>query len=294
MSDDTQDDQDDATDMTNLLDAPPMHDQVRDQIVDLVLASVEPAGRVAFDAHLASCAACSAFLDETEQMSGLLAVLGQVHQPPPELREAILREAREDSTGRSRREDATPADVALADSSDELAAARGRRRVGAGWSPSTLLSRVVAVAAAVLLAASVGWGITEHQQRNSASAEASAYSQAIDTLTSPGTMSVAELDGSSGSPVATAFVRSGSAVVMPQDLKANDRSTSIYVLWSLTSPTDSAPVAIGSFDVTGGAKMSAVSATGAAASGTWYAVSIENGRRVPAAPTTVLGAGNSA
>jgi hypothetical protein len=290
MSDDT-DDRDDASDMTNMIDAPPMHDQVRDQIVDLVLASVEPAGRIAFDAHLAGCAACSAFLDETEQMSGLLATVGQVTQPPPALREAILREARGDSTNRARR-DESGASAPAADSSDDLAAARARRRVG--WSGSTLLSRVVAVAAAVLLAASVGWGITEHHQRASASAEASAYSQAIDSLTQPGSMAVAELDGSSGSPVATAFVRPGSAVVMPQDLKANDRSTSIYVLWSLTGPTDSSPVAIGSFDVTADAKMSTVSSTGAATDGTWYAVSIENGRRVPAAPSTVLGAGNAA
>ena len=271
-----------------------MHDQIRDEIVDQVLAQVSPSDRAAHDHHLAECADCSAFLTETEQTVGLLGAYGQVHQPPPGLRESILREARGEARAQARGEAIVAVEPAGA-SDDELTRARlAREDTKSGRSPSTLVTRLLAVAAVVLLAASVAWGVSLRGQRDSATAQVSSYAEAIQSLTQPGQMSVAEIEGSSGSAVATAFVRSTSAMVMPQSLSPNDRANSIYVLWSMTNPTDSSPVAIGSFDVTPDAKMSPVVSTGSSPTGTWFAISIEDGRRVPAAPSDVLGAGDSA
>ena len=94
--------------------------------------------------------------------------------------------------------------------------------------------------------------------------------------------------------VATAYMRDNGMMIVAEDLAANNTASSIYVLWSMASPTDGTPVAIGSFDVAKGNLMSVVSPTGSEPSGRWFAISEEPGRRVPVAPTKIVGAGEAA
>ena len=155
----------------------------------------------------------------------------------------------------------------------------------------------MAVAAVLALIGLVGWGATMRSQRDDARTAASQASQFRDAISRPGQLTVAEidaLDGSGTKRLATAYVRDTGMMVVADGLEDNDTSSSIYVLWSLASPTDGAPVALGSFDVAKGNLMSFVAATGAVPSGRWFAISEEPGRRVPATPTKVVGAGEAA
>jgi hypothetical protein len=284
---------------------PGEHERIQDAALDLLLGAVEPADRALFDEHLAGCEQCRQFVDEASAMIGVVGAAGDVHQPPAGLRAAILAEAGAtavQATGAPGAE----TDIAPESAPDGAAAslltgpttARGRRRAGdaARSSTATLVSRLMAVAAAIALIGAVGWGVSMRDQRDDARADASHMTQVLDEVSKPGQLTVAEIDGTAAgrsAPLATAFVRDNAAMVVSNDLTANDTSSSIYVLWSMTSLTDSTPVAIGSFDVSADAPMSQVSATGHAPTGSWFAISLEDGRRVPASPTEVLGAGRA-
>lgn len=277
------------------------HEQVQDLALDAVLAGVEPDDRAGFDAHAADCDQCRAFLDDLNAMVGLMGAVGEVEAPPSHLRAAILAEA---SGLRVSRPESAAAEAEasgpLAPRPVEPALAgpglRGRRRAARSFGREAA-TRLLAVAAVIALIGLVGWGVTMREQRDDARQAAAEWSQFHDWMSRPGPMSVAEVDaadGSSPARLATAYVRDSGSLIVADRLAVNDTSSTIYVLWSMTSPTDGTPVALGSFDVGAGDRMSFVAGTGAAPSGLWFAISEEPGRRIPAAPTTVLGAGRAA
>lgn len=285
------------------------HQRIQDTALDLVFAAVEPADRAAFDAHIATCSHCGEFVDELTSMVGLIGAVGDVEAPPTSLRAAILagvgglsgtrggaQAPGEPVTAGSGTDTSGDAVASSPASPFTAAGARGRRRARRS-TLTAAATRLLAVAAVLAVIGLVGWGSVMHSQRDDARATASQWSQFHDAVSRPGQLTVAELDAADGSTtkrLATAYMRDTGMMVVADDLAANDTASSIYVLWSLASPTDGAPVALGTFDVAKGSLMSFVAATGSAPSGRWFAISEEPGRRVPAAPTNVLGSGEAA
>jgi hypothetical protein len=274
------------------------HELVQDEALDLLLAGVEPTDRDQYDKHLAQCPDCTQFVSDVARMGEALAAAPALETPPPQLRDRLLAAALQEP-GVAQPGAAAAADAPSGDEAQPPATLRSRRvdelsarRDAAARRRNRVVSRVGAAAAVILLAASIGWGLTQRSAHDDAADRAQRLSQVVNSLSSPGPVQVASIAGKNG-VVATAFVRPDGALVLPANLPANNTDNSMYVLWSLVSPTDSAPVPIGSFDVTSSALTSAVMMTGRAPSGNWFAISAEPGRTVPSAPTTVLGAGQA-
>lgn len=271
------------------------HQRIQDEALDLVFAALEPADKAGFDAHIAGCGQCREFVDELTSTVGLIGAVGDVEAPPTSLRAAVMAEAGGLSVTRPSSRPVDDANASATASPFAAPSPRGHRRAHR-WAVGAAATRFLAVAAVLALIGAVGWGAAMHSQRDQARQTASQWSQFQDAISRPGQLTVAELDatGSTSKRLATAYIRDTGMMVVADDLDANDTSSSIYVLWSLASPTDGAPVAMGSFDVAKGSLMSFVAATGAAPIGRWFAISEESGRRVPDSPTKILGAGEAA
>lgn len=59
------------------------------------LGALDPAERAEFERHLATCPSCQAEVQSFREVAGLLAASAPAAAPPPELRERVLRTARE-------------------------------------------------------------------------------------------------------------------------------------------------------------------------------------------------------
>jgi anti-sigma-K factor RskA len=94
-------------------------------------------------------------------------------------------------------------------------------------------------------------------------------------------------DASSRTPAARLIVAAGTAWLVPSGLKADNTAQQVYVLWQITG--GHTPLAVGSFDVRGhhsGNHPIRIGALTVPYSGTWaFAVSLEHGRTIPAAPS---------
>jgi anti-sigma-K factor RskA len=94
-------------------------------------------------------------------------------------------------------------------------------------------------------------------------------------------------DASSRTPAARLIVADGTAWLVPSGLKADNTAQQVYVLWQITG--GHTPLAVGSFDVRGhhsGNHPIRIGALTVPYSGTWaFAVSLERGRTIPAAPS---------
>jgi hypothetical protein len=80
-------------------------------------------------------------------------------------------------------------------------------------------------------------------------------------------------------------------IVVAGGLDPNDRNTSVYVLWGVT--TDAAPQPIGTFDVDPAGDGPVVRQLGPAGGEPFlgYAISLEPGRVAPPTPTIVVASG---
>jgi hypothetical protein len=162
-----------------------------------------------------------------------------------------------------------------------------RRRVLIG---ALALVAVLGVAGAGGLAA---YAVQLQQQRDAQIAQTQALADALTQVGRPGT-SEATLSTGDGQPVGAVVAGTSARVVVTAGLPANDRNTSIYVLWGV-SP-DAAPRPIGTFDVDPAAPGPGVHQLSPAGQGQGqpfigYAISLEPGRVAPTAPTTVVASG---
>jgi anti-sigma-K factor RskA len=118
------------------------HDNLRDLLAPVALGAAEPSERARVEAHAAECAICREELAGLRDAAGLLAVSVPQADPPPALKDSIMRVVRAEA---AEREEPTPA-----------RAPRPRRaRWLPGLRPWPALA-VVAAVAALLLA----WNIT--------------------------------------------------------------------------------------------------------------------------------------
>ena len=68
----------------------PEHDELREQAELYVLGALPPADRDAFEAHMASCADCTAHVKSLSTVAHALAYLAPQHEPPSALRARVV------------------------------------------------------------------------------------------------------------------------------------------------------------------------------------------------------------
>jgi anti-sigma-K factor RskA len=68
-----------------------VHDQLGDRTAAYVLGALDPAERLAFEAHLAECAICAAEVRSFAPAAGWLAHAAPTAQPDPEVRDRLLK-----------------------------------------------------------------------------------------------------------------------------------------------------------------------------------------------------------
>jgi anti-sigma-K factor RskA len=104
-----------------------------DDVAGYALGRLEPAERARFEAHLETCEACRAELDELREVAGLLPLASPAAAPPPNLEARVLAAVRRE---------ATPAPHPQA-----APAARPSRRLP-GWAPRLGVAALAAAAIA--------------------------------------------------------------------------------------------------------------------------------------------------
>ena len=266
---------------------------MNDQAVGWALSALEPDEEQAMRAHLPGCRFCRDMVRETEFVMGELATSVEPVDPPRRLRDNILAQAsRTPQLGREKtlatgRQPGPVASDAGSPSKDRPAtreqAQPHRRRLSA---------RLVAAAAAVAVVFGVGglavYTAQVQQQRDAQIAQSQSLADLVAQLDRPGT-SHAMLSTDAGRALAAVLVTASDWTVVTTDLPPNDPNGTIYVLWGLGAGN---PRALGSFDVTApGSGVQGIDSPADGPAFSSYAISLEPGREMPAAPTALVAHG---
>jgi hypothetical protein len=245
-----------------------------EEAVAFALHALEPADEAAMRAHIERCHSCSETVRETELVGAALAMSVEQVDPPPRLRAGILAAAAQ--TGRG---------------PDNEGPVQPHPRFAARRTSVTRARVLVSAAAAAALIAVGGLGVYTvqlQQQRDALAAQAQALAGVVTQLDAPGSAH-ATLSTDEGRPVAAVLVTASDRTVVTAGLSPNDTSDTTYVLWGLGVGE---PRPLAAFDVT--APSPGVHDIGRAGDDlpfAAYAVSLEPGRTMPAAPTTVVASG---
>lgn len=152
------------------------------------------------------------------------------------------------------------------------------------------LTAVAAAAAVVVIGGLVTTNQSLRDERDQQTATAQEYDRIVDVMRdagAPGAVS-APLAEPGGALVGLVVDQGSGPEVLTTALGAN-RTDETYVLWALTG---TAPTAVGTFDVPGGAaSVRSVPSTAPVGPVGGYAVSLEPGRSAPAAPTRIVASG---
>ncbi|MGH3887910.1 MAG: anti-sigma factor domain-containing protein [Pseudonocardiaceae bacterium] len=243
----------------------------RELAVGWALHALEPAEESLVAAHMPDCPACTRTVAETEQVCATVGLSVPEVIPSAELEQRVL---------------AVTIDRPAAPVVPSLPPMRPARH---GREPSRPGTGLLAVAAALVLVAAVGvLGVRVAQlsgERNQAARQVTEISAAIQRAADPAAVRVPLVAKDGGAVGMVLASRDGVAVVATR-LPGNRVADQIYVLWGLS---DQSPTALGAFDVAPDVPgLHTVASTGEF---TGYAVSLEPGRRAPAAPTVVLASG---
>lgn len=267
------------------------HDFFEQLVAGYALDALEPADEQTLTAHLRSCSDCAAMLADLRRTAAELSLLAEPVEPPVGLGAAIRAAAlAEGGQSVSRPQPSSAASGSSSESSPGSSSATGRvlpmaaHRDRRTHRPGRLLLAVAA--AAVLLAGGASLGLVARgpsKPNLSAACTAAAGCHRI-TLT----------DAASKLPAAVVMVRGGSVYLLPSRLAPDNRASQIYVLWQVTGAHT--PLPVGSFDV-GAGKQSPIALGSLAAPyrDTWaFAISLEPGRTIPAAPSSPIALGTVA
>ena len=251
--------------------APESHERFAELAAGHALRALEPGDEQAFLAHLSDCAECQQDVAAHTETLGHLAYAAG----PAELPAGIL-------AGIRREIGHAPAEAAPLESTApvSLDAARARRRgaalAGRGW---------IGIAAAVALVLSLGvWNISLHRDKTGSELRADRLAAAVSAL-EVGAKQRVQLKDGSGQPVAIAVVGMDNRVSLVVDgLRANDTTSSTYVLWEQGPYGDMR--AVGAFDVRGNGVdvVRNLPLVGDVLGVKGFAVTREPGRRAPTRP----------
>lgn len=261
---------------------------VAHQAVGWALHALEPDEELTVALHVPDCAVCQAVVRDTEELvAGLGAAVPQ-EDPPASLRASLVRAVAE-----------TPQAVPAEPRHDRVRtpavpvrrAEPAPQRVDRGSRPASWLARrrmVVAAAALVAIVAVGGLAVRTAQLDQVRVQSSQALSELVDTLVPAGSKH-AVLANAEGATVGAVVLDKGQRQVLTVGMPANPADHT-YVLWGVVG--ESAPVALGTFDVNAtDAKLRSVG-SGAETDGyTAYAVSLEPGRAPPTAPSSVMAEG---
>ena len=282
------------------LSADSRHDRYSALACGWALSALEPEDEVGFVSHLADCPLCERTVVETTRTMADLATALPDAGPPPELRGRLLAAIAAETPVRPRVSTGAP-DLPGEPPATRPAPARLARRDAAGEQPRRRrrTGRLVAatVAAAAALAGLAAWNVALNDDRAELQRELAQRQATIDRLSEGTPARVAALRAADGSGrrLATVLLRSRGVEVVAEALPPNDAATSTYVLWGLRSRGDTAPVALGTFDVSrNGGRVSVLRATGSTAAYPVLALTREPGRTPPPTRGTLLGIGDVA
>jgi len=241
--------------------------------VGWALYALEPAEEHAIRAHLLTCPQCRATARDAEVVGAQLGAAFAQHEPPPALRERLLVAIAETPRVAVR---ATPAPVSLA-------SARHNRH-GRGLLVAAAAVVVALGAATTVLGVQVS-SLTSQQQ-----AQAAGETMVRSIVADPAAKR-AVLTNAAGKPTAMLITADAGAVMVPLAMAPNGTHDQ-YVAWGLDS---SGPRALASFDVTADSIGPMLLRWPSSAHDlTRFAISVEPGRTLPAAPTNVIASGSNA
>jgi anti-sigma-K factor RskA len=246
----------------------------RELAIGWALHALEPAEESLVAAHMPECPTCTSTAAETEEVGAILGLSIPEVIPSAELEQRVL-----SVTGARW---AAPV-VPLAPSTPPA------RHI---TKPSRLRTReLLAAAAVILLAAAVVLGVRVVQlngQLNQAQRQVTGMSEAIQSAADPAVVRVPLFAKDGGAVVGMVLASPDRVAVVDTRLPSNRVQDQTYVLWGLTG---GAPIALAAFDVASQApRLHAVPSATGTGKFTGYAVSLEPGRRTPAAPTDVVAA----
>ena len=246
----------------------------RDLAVGWALHALEPAEEALVATHMPDCPACTRTVAQTEQIGATLGLSVPELIPSAELEQRVL---------------AVTIDRRAAPVEPLPPPMQPTRPNPQPSRPGTGL--LVAAAAVVLVAAVVGLGVRVAQlsdERNQAERQVTAVSEAIQAVADPAAIRV-PLVANDGGAVGMVLASQDRVAVVTTSLPGNRMADQTYVLWGLAGQV---PTALAAFDVTSEvAGLHAVPTAAGTQNFTGYAVSLEPGRRTPAAPTKVLASG---
>jgi anti-sigma-K factor RskA len=230
--------------------------------------ALEPADEQRFREHLTRCAACADSLMQYQAALGGVAGLAEPVNPPAHLRDRIRAAAAA--------EPRQPTATAAVSSVTQLASRRGRPR---GWWIAAAAAAVVAAVVGVVVSATTSGTRTE--------------SPLAACAATAGCHRIVLTDSATHRAAAVVVVRGDVAYLQADGLPADNPTASIYVLWQITGQHTPLPVA--SFDVRAGVNHPIRVGTLAApyADTSAFAVSLEPGRTIPAAPSHPVAVGSA-
>lgn len=225
--------------------------------------ALEPEDEHAFLDHLRGCDRCRDDLASYEGVGAAMAYAAPPAEPPADLGRRIAEAA-------ARERAPFPAVPVL----------RERRRF-----PTGLLATAAAL---VLLVALGGWNVVLRADGRTKTQAIARRDAALRCLSASGTAK-ARLT-SQGTERAQACVGDGTAYVFVDRLAPNDTSTSVYVLWWADASQEMHAVA--PFDVTKGSGLFALPLATPPSDVKAMAISLEQGRRAPATPSSPVAIGS--
>ena len=255
------------------------HERSEELAAGYALGALEPEDEQAFLAHLHGCARCERDLAAHQATLTHLAYASDAAEPPASLLEGIR--AGVLASGRGSRLSEVAEIV-------PLEAARARR-LGAGQLRRARAMTAVAAAAALVIGLGV-WNVTLQSDREHQERWGERITSAVRELGKPGTDTVPLTVGDD--VVAVALVRGEELSLVVDGLKANDTSSTTYVLWGQSRFGDVRPVA--AFDVTeeGLDVREGLHLQAGVADVTRFMVTHEQGRSAPPIPSPVLASGD--
>lgn len=240
------------------------------------LSALEPGDEELFLAHVHGCARCERDVEEHRATLTHLAYAVDTAEPPPSLLEGIRAGVLASGREASFPDAPSPTAPVSLDAARERRSGAERLRRAGGWTS-------IAAAAALVVGLGV-WNVTLQSDRQEQDAWSDRITAAMRELGERDTDTV-PLTGEGDQVVAVALMHGDRMSLLVDGLKANDASSTTYVLWGQSRFGDVRPIA--AFDVTDegmdvrrGLQMQA-----GIAEVTRLMVTHEQGRTAPAIPT---------
>jgi hypothetical protein len=296
------------------------HEPMDAMAVGYALFALDSAEQATFLEHLDTCLRCQRTVAEASAIGGALAMSVAVPEPAPELRGRVLEAALAARPAGTRTVEMPPAAPPVVAPPEEPPAAppaeppaappaeppaappaeppadvvpirEGKARHAAA---KRRPGRAILAAIAAILVVAIGAGfVSVVRDRNHQRSLAEERASSISSLLRSAPVAVQIDNLKTKKPLGTVVASPASVSFVTSTLAENDPAKT-YVLWGLTSLTDSHPVALGVFDVTRTGLTARLVGSDPAADYSKYpvfAVSYEPGRTAPPAPTNVIGAG---